>query len=123
MPRQEEAEGEEEENQEEQDQAGQTEDGEMEDGKFSQGQVIAVYYDNNFYLGEVLQSHEDDTAEMSFMDQVPNKNIFRWKHEDIDVVHKKFVFVWNVRLASQNGRSWSTADYVKLVRLQEEYCQ
>ena len=131
-PRQEEAEGEEEENQEEQEQAGQTEDGEdvmleLEDGKFSQGQAIAVYYDNNFYLGEVLQSHEDDTAEVSFMDQVPNKNIFRWKHEDIDVVHKKFVFLWNVRLASQNGRSWSTADYVKLVRLytlfQEEYCQ
>ena len=131
-PRQEEAEGEEEENQEEQEQAGQTEDGEdvmleLEDGKFSQGQAIAVYYDNNFYLGEVLQSHEDDTAEVSFMDQVPNKNIFRWKHEDIDVVHKKFVFMWNVRLASQNGRSWSTADYVKLVRLytlfQEEYCQ
>ena len=58
---------------------------ELEDGKFSQGQAIAVYYDNNFYLGEVLQSHEDDTAEVSFMDQVPNKNIFQWKHEDTDV--------------------------------------
>ena len=98
MPRQEEAGGGEEENQEEQDQAGQTEDEEdvtlkLEDGKFSQGQAIAVYYNNNFFLGEVLKVMKMTQQRCHSWTKRPTRTFFWWKHEDIDVVHKKFVYV------------------------------
>ena len=85
-----------------------------------------MFYDNAYYVGEILQVH-DDTAEVTFMDQVPDKNIFRWKNEDIDTVHRKYVFMWDVEMVSQNGRSWSVANHAKLVKLylafQEKYCK
>ena len=97
------------------------------DGTFSQGQRIGVYYDNKFYVGEVLQVVETGKAEVAFMDQVPGQNIFRWKMEDIDVVEKKFVFMWNVEMTSQNRRSWSVTNFNKLLsshrKFQETFCQ
>ena len=59
-----------------------------------------MYYDNRFYVGEVLQIVESGNAEVAFMEQVPGQNIFRWKAEDIDFVESKFVFMWNVEMTS-----------------------
>ena len=61
-------------------------------GNFSQGQRVAVYYDNRFYVGEVLQVVESGKAEVALTDQVPGQNVFRRKVEDIDFVEDKFVF-------------------------------
>ena len=91
------------------------EEGKAEDelelsGNVSQGQRVAVYYDNRFYVGEVLQVVERGKAEDAFMDQVPGRNIFRWKAEDIDFVEDKVVFMWNVEMTSQNRRPWSVTN-------------
>lgn len=58
----------------------------------------------------------DGRAEVSFMDQVPEKNNFRWRSGDND---EKFVFMWNVKTTGQNGHSMSMSveDYKKLVLL------
>ena len=96
------------------------EDGEEKEGKpedelelngnFSQGQRVAEYYDNKFYVGEVFQVVESGKAEVAFMEQVPGQNIFRWKAEDIDFVEDKVVFMWNVEMTSQNRRPWSVTN-------------
>ena len=95
-------------------------------GNFSQGQRVAVYYDNRFYVWEVLQVVKSGKAEVAFIEQVPGQNIFRWKAEDIDFVEDKVVFMWNVEMTSQNRRSWSVTNYDKLLvlhrKFQEDYC-
>ena len=56
----------------------------------------------------------------------PRSEYLRWKAADIDFVESKFVFMWNVEMTSQNRRSWSVANYDKLLvlhrKFQEDYC-
>ena len=51
-----------------------------------------MYYDNRFYVGEVLQIVESGNAEVAFMEQLPGQNIFIGKAENVDFVESKFVF-------------------------------
>ena len=80
-----------------------------DDSNFQQGMRVLIFYDNQYYVGEVLHTLPDDgdRASIAFMQQVPKQNIFRWGKEDFDTVERKFVMEWDVPMASRNGRTWS----------------
>ena len=59
-----------------------------------QGQWVAVYYDNQFYIGQVFDIKNADTADIKFLEQTKGrKDFFRWPaNEDIAEVHAQYVF-------------------------------
>ena len=77
-------------------------------------QLIAVYYDGEFYIGEVTQVLSDDEGEVNFMSRCTIKsNTFRWPNtEDRDTVNRKFVFVSDVQLepASTTRGTWNVSN-------------
>ena len=86
----------------------------LQSKEFSQGQCVAVSYDVGYFIGKVLEAHRDGTATVTFIDQIPEKNLLRWRNEDIDEVQKKFLFAWDIKLRSSNGRVWHVDDFQKL---------
>ena len=55
----------------------------LQEGDFSfnfsqQGQTVAVFYHRDFYVGLVLQVHNPDFADVTFMTSTGNDNIFKW---------------------------------------------
>lgn len=83
----------------------------LEEGDFSfhfsqQGQTVAVFYDRDFYVGQVLQVHNPDFADVTFMTSTGNDNIFKWpQSEDIDQVAAKYVFDFDFEVVPKN-RTW-----------------
>ena len=59
-----------------------------DDRSFQQGMRVLIFYDNQYYVGEVLQPlpEDIDRTSVAFMEQVPKQNIFRWGKEDFDTV-------------------------------------
>ena len=49
-----------------------------------------MYYDNRFYVGEVLQVVESGKAEVAFVEQVPGQNILDGR--------QKILTLWRVNL-------------------------
>ena len=94
------------------------EDGEEDVGEFtdppfkftSQGQTVAVYYDDGFFIGQVLQVNSDNKAEISFMLQKNSSNVFRWPESDrIETVDSMYVFFSDFDLTPKN-RIWSVKE-------------
>ena len=86
-----------------------------DDRSFQQGMRVLIFYDNQYYVGEVLQPlpEDSDRTSIAFMEQVPKQNIFRWGKEDFDTVKRKFVMEWDVPVASRNGRTWSSSNFAR----------
>ena len=86
------------------------------DGRsFQQGMRVLIFYDNQYYVGEVLHTlpEDSDRTSIAFMEQVPKQNIFRWHKEDFGTVQRKFVMEWDVPEASRNGRTWSLSNFAR----------
>ena len=88
---------------------------------------MAVFYDRNFYVGLVLQVHNPDFADITFMTSTGNNNIFMWpQSEDIDQVAAKYVSDSDFEVVPKN-RTWQI-DSVRwgrlgrLEHLQETFC-
>ena len=85
----------------------------LQEGDFSfnfslQGQTVAVFYDRDFYVGLVLQVHNPDFADVTFMTSFGNDNIFKWpQSEDIDQVAAKCVFDSDSEVVPKNW-TWQT---------------
>ncbi|XP_076470372.1 uncharacterized protein LOC143300520 [Babylonia areolata] len=76
----------------------------------AQGQTVAVFYDEGFFIGQVLQVHSDNKADISFMLQKNNTNIFRWPQSDkINTVESIYVFFSDFDLIPTN-RVWSVQE-------------
>ena len=89
-----------------------------------QGKAVAVYYDHQFYVGNVLEVKEGGkVASVTFMKQVQNRNVFVWPEvEDISDVNACFVFKHDLDLTSlTNGRTWSVSDLEELDTLYQRY--
>ncbi|GFS27350.1 nucleoprotein TPR-like [Elysia marginata] len=87
--------------------------------KFQAGNSwVAVYYDEQFYVGQVINIISADSAEIKFLEQTKaNEEYFRWpRADDIAVVDAKFVFAWNFDVApvSNNCRLWMTDCFAAL---------
>ena len=71
----------------------------------NQGQFIAMYYDTDFYIGQVPSVKTKQEAEVSFMEKCSVKgNVFQWCKSDVDTVTAEFMFDWNFDMNSNNGR-------------------
>ena len=59
-----------------------------DDRSFQQGMRVLIFYDNQYFVGEVLHTlpEDSDRTSTAFMEQVPKQNIFRWGKEDFDTV-------------------------------------
>jgi hypothetical protein len=59
----------------------------------NQGQSVAVFYDEGFHIGQTLQIHSPELADISFMEQREKQNKFKWPASDaIEQVSARFVF-------------------------------
>ena len=86
------------------------------DGRsFQQEMRVLIFYDKQYYVGEVLHTlpEDSDRTSIAFMEQVLKQNIFRWDEEDFDTVQRKFVMEWDVPEASRNGRTWSLSNFAR----------
>ena len=59
-----------------------------DDRSFQQEMRVLIFYDNQYYVGEVLHTlpEDSDRTSTAFMEQVPKQNILRWDKEDFDTV-------------------------------------
>ncbi|KAL3881059.1 hypothetical protein ACJMK2_033255 [Sinanodonta woodiana] len=88
-------------------------DGQLKSDTFQfrhQGVWVAVYYDDQYYIGQVLEVHQPDLALVQFLCQIKTKtDFFKWPaSDDIAEVKSCFVFDWDfiVQPVSSDGRSW-----------------
>ena len=83
-----------------------------------QTQWVCVFYDNSYYVGQVLAIQNAQTADVKFLEKTRGRfDFFRWPScEDIAEVEAKFVFCWDfeVNIHSSDGRLWSVPE-VKLL--------
>ena len=60
----------------------------MQDFNFKfqqQGETVAVYYENDFYICQVINILNPDLADINFLSSKGDTNEFRWpRSEDID---------------------------------------
>ncbi|KAK7485376.1 hypothetical protein BaRGS_00023324 [Batillaria attramentaria] len=77
------------------------------DFQFSrQAEHVSVFYDGQFYLGQVLHVHSPTLADVTFMASNGKQNIFKWPQaDDIDQVAAKYVFDSGFSMFPQN-RTW-----------------
>ena len=49
-----------------------------DDRSFQQGMRVLIFYDNQYYAGELLHAlpEDSDRTSIAFMEQVPKQNIF-----------------------------------------------
>ena len=86
-----------------------------EDFSFSfthQGQTVAVFYDSEFYIGQVLNIINPNLADVTFMASSSNRNenVFKWPEgEDLDQVAGKYVFDSEFEILHRN-RAWCVKD-------------
>ncbi|RUS75960.1 hypothetical protein EGW08_016267, partial [Elysia chlorotica] len=84
----------------------------------NQGQWVAVYYDNLFYVGQVIEVKSSTLATVKFLEQSKlRKDYFKWPGvEDVAEVDSSYVFHWDmdVRTVSNDGRVWQV-DSVKKI--------
>ena len=84
---------------------------------FSQaGQSVAVFYDDDFHVGNVTTVLSEESAEVNFMKKcVVTSNTYVWPGApDTDIVKAQFVFLADFDITTSNGRIWSVTSDVKL---------
>ncbi|RUS74049.1 hypothetical protein EGW08_018198 [Elysia chlorotica] len=86
-----------------------------------QGMWVAVFYDDAFYIGQVLDVGEDKKkAVVKFMEETKSQpGHFKWpRSDDIAEVCSQFVFRWDfdVEAASSNCRIWKIPALASLER-------
>ncbi|GFR88070.1 hypothetical protein ElyMa_006091500, partial [Elysia marginata] len=76
----------------------------------NQGVWVAVYYDDRFYVGQVLDAQSKTTALVKFMEETKSQpGRFKWPRiDDVAEVDSSFVFRWGFNVVSTNGRIWDS---------------
>ncbi|KAL8609998.1 hypothetical protein ACOMHN_029491 [Nucella lapillus] len=79
-----------------------------------QGEWVAVFYDQGFFIGQVTLVENPGTAHVSFLENTKShRDYFRWlRVEDVANVDSQYVFRWNVEVlpVSNDGRIWQVSD-------------
>lgn len=86
------------------------------------GQYVAVYYDDDFYIGAVNQIFTPKQAEVNFLTNSIVPNRYSWVKEDLSSVASVFVFAadFDLRL-SDNARTWYLGKPRELRKLYQLY--
>ncbi|XP_076447511.1 uncharacterized protein LOC143284579 [Babylonia areolata] len=95
----------------------------MQPGHFTQqGEKVAVFYDDRFYVGEVLDVVSPTRATIAFMTSWGDRNAFKWPDAiDCDPIDSKFVLAWNLDMFSTNGRTWCVKEFDAVVEKYREW--
>ncbi|KAL8568917.1 hypothetical protein ACOMHN_017088 [Nucella lapillus] len=79
-----------------------------------QGEWVAVFYDQGFFIGQVTLVENPGTAHVSFLENTKShRDYFRWlRVEDVANVDSQYVFRWDVEVlpVSNDGRIWQVSD-------------
>jgi hypothetical protein len=90
-----------------------------------QGTWVAVYYDDNFYLGQVVQIVNEEGGEVQFLERCGlSKKAFRWPvREDISFIKSQYVFSNDIEVTTQNLRTLliSQSEVDRLGMLYKQY--
>lgn len=88
-----------------------------------QGQWVAVYYDNTFYVGQVTDILSRQKAMVKYMERCDSTGgLFRWpKNDDEAETESVYVFKWDMEVVPQSSdmRQWQVLDIDDIVRLYE----
>ena len=89
------------------------------------GQYVAVYYDDDFHVGSVINIISPELAEVNFMKKCSvSNNTFLWPQKpDQDKIAAMFVFDSDFDIASQNGRVWSVVEHSSIAQKYNAYKQ
>ncbi len=88
-----------------------------------QGQYIAVFYDNDYYIGKVISFNNKDEGDVKFLDRCRlRENLFKWPTSDVvDTVSSVFVFDWDFDVRTSNGRMWSLSSDNIFLTVEKKY--
>ena len=91
----------------------------------TQGQWVAVFYDVEFYVGQVLEVKSPSEAVVTFLQTCGlNSSVLRWPSSpDIDTVSSKYIFATDFDMTTKNARIWTTTDMKKLCEMYVQYKQ
>jgi len=86
----------------------------VQDFKFQQeGQMVAVYFHEDFYIGEVVWVLSEDNGEINFMEKakqvIKGREVFRWpSRTDQCEISRGYVFAVSILLhpSSSSGRTF-----------------
>lgn len=83
------------------------------------------FYDNSYYVGQVLAIQNAQTADVKFLEKTRGRyDFFRWPScEDIAEVEAKLVFYWDseVNIHSSDGHLWSVPEVKMLEKAYQKY--
>ena len=87
-----------------------------------QGEFVAVFYDNEYYVGQVLSFENKTEGKVSFLDKCRiKKNTFRWTDSNtVEDVSAVYVFDWGFDMIP-NGRFWQLIDADVFNKLERKY--
>ena len=87
----------------------------------SQGEWVAVAYENDWFIGCVVNVHTAERGVVQFLSRGA-QNVHRWPRvDDIDTIDCRFVFAHDFAVTSANGRTWVVAKMDYLQELYENY--
>lgn len=80
-----------------------------------QTQWVAVFFDDDFYIGQVLDIKDKDTAVVTYLERARKKqgSLYRWPAiEDISETAAQYVFRWSLDVmpVANSGRLWHVDD-------------
>ena len=108
---------------------GDTEDEPVDSAQFGefnftkQGQNVAVYFDDDFYIGQVVSIETPQVGDVKFMDKCGlETNVYKWPRSDAtENIASMFVFSWDFELSTSNGRMWQLGEYTSVSKKYELY--
>ncbi|XP_033096403.1 uncharacterized protein LOC117100720 [Anneissia japonica] len=88
----------------------------------SQGEWLAVAYENEWFVGTVVDIKSSERAVVQFLSK-GHQNVYRWPRvDDFDTIDSKFVFAHALDVSTANGRTWSVPEFDYLQELYSDYC-
>ena len=90
----------------------------------NQGMWVAVAYEEDFFIGEVIETHSESLATIQFLNR-GYTDVFKWPQlEDVTKVESKFVFTSDFDVVSaNNGRTWIVPEFNYIKELYHDYRQ
>ncbi|KAL5015088.1 hypothetical protein ScPMuIL_009358 [Solemya velum] len=89
-----------------------------------QGTRVAVYYDDDYYIGEVVEVTSKTSGNITFMAKcgLKKKSLYRWPVVvNIDNIDSRFVIDWDFNMTTTNGRMWAVEDEPLLQKMYKQY--
>ena len=91
--------------------------------QFTKQGTVAVAYEEQYFIGEVVEIADANKATIQFMRSGYQKT-FQWPQvEDLDEVEAQFVFAWDFDVVPRGGRGrvWTVPDLKKIEELYLKY--